>query len=160
MTRLSEIELMLNSLIPVDMQSDNLVTMDMLKIGVVDTCSSIGVNDLLFEPVTETDEKGNEQVVDYIITPDLTLAQQRLASYYAYILYLEKLKLVLNNDAINFSTLTFSIKGLEKRPEAINDMIYTAKRYLSDYQDRLTGSDAILGNATQFGSSSGGDYYG
>lgn len=160
MTRLSEIELMLNSLIPVDMQSDSLVTMDMLKIGVVDTCSSIGVNDLLFEPVTETDEKGNEQVVDYIITPDLTLAQQRLASYYAYILYLEKLKLVLNNDAINFSTLTFSIKGLEKRPEAINDMIYTAKRYLSDYQDRLTGSDAILGNATQFGSSSGGDYYG
>lgn len=160
MTRLSEIELMLNSLIPVDMQSDNLVTMDMLKIGVVDTCSSIGVNDLLFEPVTETDEEGNEQVIDYIITPDLTLAQQRLASYYSYILYLEKLKLVLNNDAINFSTLTFSIKGLEKRPEAINDMIYTAKRYLSDYQDRLTGSDAILGNATQFGSSSGGDYYG
>ena len=160
MTRLSEIELMLNSLIPVDMQSDNLVTMDMLKIGVVDTCSSIGVNDLLFEPVTETDEEGNEQVIDYIITPDLTLAQQRLASYYSYILYLEKLKLVLNNDAINFSTLTFSIKGLEKRPGAINDMIYTAKRYLSDYQDRLTGSDAILGNATQFGSSSGGDYYG
>ena len=69
MTRLSEIELMLNSLIPVDMQSDNLVTMDMLKIGVVDTCSSIGVNDLLFEPVTETDEEGNEQVIDYIITP-------------------------------------------------------------------------------------------
>ena len=125
-----------------------LIEDEMLKVGVIDACSSLNIDDLKFGTIPSEEDPSKN---DIVITPDLTLAQQRLASYYCYIAYLEKLKLSLNQDAINFSTLTFSIKGLEKRPEAINDQIYLVKRYLSSYEDKLNGSNAILGTAVQYG---------
>lgn len=154
MTTTDDIKVMLESYIPEDMRADGLVDANMVKLGVIDACCALGIEDLRFEEIEDpSPEEGEDKV--YQITPELTLAQQRLASYFAYISYLEKLKLSLNQDAINFSTLTFSIKGLEKRPEAVNDQIYMANRYLQDHINMLNGSSAILGAAYQFGS--GGD---
>lgn len=150
MTTTKDIKTMLMACIPEDMQEDNLVNNDLIKLGVIDMCSALGVENVSFELI---EGEAGEQDDEYSITPDLSLFEQRLAGYFCYILYLEKLKLTLNQDAINFSTLTFSIKGLEKRPEAINDQIYQTRRYLSDYIDRAQGSAAILGKAVQFGSS-------
>lgn len=151
MATLQNVKEMLIACIPEDMREDGLVEPTLIKLGIIDACSALGISGLDFEEYTSFDEDGNE-IIDYTITPNLTLEQQRLAGYFCYILYLEKLKLSLNQDAINFSTLTFSIKGLEKRPEAINDQIYSVRRYLKDQIDRINGaSSAILGTAKVFG---------
>lgn len=148
MTSSDEIKTLLLELIPDDMRDDNLVTSGLIKLAVINMGAALGIENMV---VTEGQNEQSETV--YFITPDLTLKQISLASYFAYGLYLEKLKLSLNQDAINFSTLTFSIKGLEKRPEAINDSIYYNKRYIQDQIDLMNGSAAILGTAVQFGSS-------
>lgn len=147
MTSSDEIKTLLLELIPEDMKDDRLVTNGLIKLAVINMGAALGIEDMVItEEVNEQDE------VVYNITPELTLKQVSLASYFAYGLYLEKLKLSLNQDAINFSTLTFSIKGLEKRPEAINDSIYYNKRYLESQIDMLNGSSVLLGTAKQFGS--------
>lgn len=149
MTSSDEIKTLLLELIPDDMRDDNLVTSGLIKLAVINMGAALGIEDMVIE-------EGEDEELNtiYNITPDLTLKQISLASYFAYGLYLEKLKLSLNQDAINFSTLTFSIKGLEKRPEAINDSIYYNKRYIQDQIDLMNGSAAILGTAVQFGSTS------
>lgn len=150
MVTTDDIKAMLETCIPEDMRADGLVEVDMLKLGIIDACCALGIEDVEFkEIIPEEPDEEKEKV--YEIIPDLTLAQQRLAGYFCYLLYLEKLKLSLNQDAINFSTLTFSIKGLEKRPEAVNDQIYMVRRYLQDQVDRINGSAAILGTAKMFG---------
>lgn len=148
MVTTDDIKAMLETCIPEDMRADGLVEVDMLKLGIIDACCALGIEDVEFIAI-ENPETG--EIDSYEIIPDLTLAQQRLAGYFCYLLYLEKLKLSLNQDAINFSTLTFSIKGLEKRPEAVNDQIYMVRRYLQDQVDRINGSAAILGTAKMFG---------
>ena len=148
MVTTDDIKAMLETCIPEDMRADGLVEVDMLKLGIIDACCALGIEDVEFIAI-ENPETGETD--SYEIIPDLTLSQQRLAGYFCYLLYLEKLKLSLNQDAINFSTLTFSIKGLEKRPEAVNDQIYMVRRYLQDQVDRINGSAAILGTAKMFG---------
>ena len=59
-------------------------------------------------------------------------------------------------EAINFSTLTFSIKGLEKIPENINDSLYWLNRNIQQEIDKANGSNAILGNVYVYGDSSNG----
>lgn len=149
MTSSDEIKTLLLELIPDDMRDDNLVTSGLIKLAVINMGAALGIEDMVIE-------EGEDEELNtiYNITPDLTLKQISLASYFAYGLYLEKLKLSLNQDAINFSTLTFSIKGLEKRPEAINDSIYYNKRYIQDQIDLMNGSAAILGTAVKFGATS------
>lgn len=151
MTTSKDVEQMLLACIPSDMRADGLIEADLIKLGVIDMCSALGITDVSFVEATDFTDDG-EEVTYYTIEPELDLFQQRLAGYFCFILYLEKLKLSLNQDAINFSTLTFSIKGLEKRPEAINDMIYQVRRYLDDTVSRLTGGAlGILGTARKYG---------
>lgn len=154
MVTTNDIREMLDTCIPEDMRADGLIEVGMLKLGIIDACCALGIEDFEFkEIIPEEPDEEKEKV--YEIIPDLTLSQQRLAGYFCYLLYLEKLKLSLNQDAINFSTLTFSIKGLEKRPEAVNDQIYMVRRYLQDQVDRMNGSSAIVGTAKAYGT--GGD---
>ena len=152
MTTTNDIQEMLMACIPEDMRADGLVENGLIKLGVIDMCSALGITNVEFKEESTINDNGEEETI-YNITPDLTLFQQRLAGYFCYILYLEKLKLSLNQDAINFSTLTFSIKGLEKRPEAINDSLYQTRRYLEDTIGRINGSSGIgvLGTAKMFG---------
>lgn len=149
MTSSDEIKTLLLELIPEDMKADNLVTNGMIKLAVINMGAALGIDDMVI-----TEGENDDLEIIYNITPNLTLKQISLASYFAYGLYLEKLKLALNQDAINFSTLTFSIKGLEKRPEAINDSIYYNKRYIQSQIDMMNGSSAILGTAKMWGGDS------
>lgn len=152
MTSTKDIEKMLLSCVPNDMKNNGLIEEDLIKLGVIDMCSALGIENLKFEEVEGINDDGDIESY-FVINPELTISQQRLAGYFCYILYLEKLKLVLNQDAINFSTLTFSIKGLEKRPEAINDQIYMVRRYLEDEISRVSGANSIVGTAVQYGTS-------
>lgn len=85
------------------------------------------------------------------INEDLTMIEKYLASHFAYRSYLMRLKDELNRDAINFKTLTFEIKSLEKRPTAINDSLYSLNRYLDYTVAQISGSTALIPAVTQFG---------
>ena len=100
-----------------------------------------------------TDEGTVETVKHGYCTKDLTLSEKWLAALYTYKVYLERLKIEKSVEAINFSTLTFSIKGLEKIPENINDSIYWLNRSIQQEIDRAKGSNAILGNVYVYGES-------
>lgn len=146
MTSIKEIKNILLALIPDEMKSDDLVSDDIVKVGAMDMATRINLEEFDF-----IEEVGVDGVEETFISPTLTFQQKRLASYMAYGLYLEKLQLLYTNDAINFSTLTFSIKGLEKRPEAIDGAIYKNKRYVSDLINSTNGTDSIVGTVVKFG---------
>lgn len=84
-------------------------------------------------------------------TADLTLAQKWLAALFTYKVYLERLKIEKSVEAINFSTLTFQIKGLEKIPENINDSLYWLNRNIQKEVDKANGSNALLGTVISYG---------
>lgn len=155
MTNLNEVKELMVTKIPLDMREDDMITDDLVKTGVIEMATALNFDELHFEEQSETvinDETfEEEEVVTYYVTPDLSFKQIKLAAYFAYGAYLQKLKLSYTNDAINFSTLTFSIKGLEKRPDAVNDSIYYWNRYLPDEINKAISSNGIVGTAVMFG---------
>lgn len=155
MTDLTEVIDLMTPKIPLEMRSDDMIDIELARVGVIDMASALGFESLDLQKSTETsydEETGEEiEIVSYTVEPSLTFRQLNLAAYYAYGAYLQKLKLMYTNDAINFSTLTFSIKGLEKRPDAINDNIYYWNRYLPDEINKASGSASVIGTARQFG---------
>lgn len=155
MTDLNEIiELMLPK-IPLDMRTDDMIDIELARIGVMDMASALDFPTLNIEATTEeviNEMTGEiETVTSYTTSQQLSFKQLRLAAYYAYGAYLQRLKLAYTNDAINFSTLTFSIKGLEKRPDAINDTIYMWNRYLPDEIAKARGNSVVIGIVQQLG---------
>ncbi len=88
---------------------------------------------------------------DRCIDVELTMAEAWLAARFAYRCYLERLWDELNRNAVNFATLTFSIKDLQKRPESIQDELYKLNRYLESEIARATGASSIVGMVTSFG---------
>lgn len=88
-----------------------------------------------------------------IVNEDLTMSNKWLASRFAYRCYLERLWDELNRNSVNFSTLTFSIKSLEKRPESVQEELYKLNRYLDSEISRASGASAIVGFVSEFGSS-------
>lgn len=154
MTDLTEVIDLMTPKIPLEMRSDDMIDIELARVGVIDMASALSFESLNIEKHVEMVDGDDGELVEqvsYTVEPDLTFRQLNLAAYYAYGAYLQKLKLMYTNDAINFSTLTFSIKGLEKRPDAINDNIYYWNRYLQDEINKASGSASIVGTARQFG---------
>ena len=154
-TNLSAVMDMMLALIPNDYRTEIAENVDLAERGVVEMSLALG-RDVTFQYKTETvedEETGEitEVTVPVACSPALSLPEMYLASHYAYRAYLMKLKDEFNRDAINFKTLTFEIKSLEKRPEAINDSLYTLNRYINDVIAQTQGSSAILGVVQQFG---------
>ena len=89
--------------------------------------------------------------IDRQVDEDLTMSEKWLASRFTYMCYLERLWDELNRNAVNFSTLTFAIKNLEKRPESVQDEIYKVKRYIENEVARASGSSCLVGYVTKFG---------
>lgn len=158
MTNLSEIIDLMLPKIPLDMRTDDMIDIELARVGVMDMASALDFPTLHIEEKTNEsiDEETGELVTtkEYTVQEALDFKQQRLAAYYAYGAYLQRLKLAYTNDAINFNTLTFAIKGLEKRPDAINDSIYMWNRYLPDEIDKARGNSVVIGIVTQFGGDS------
>lgn len=149
---LNQIQSMMLALIPTDYKTEIAEDMDLVELGCIEMAAALG-KELFFE--TESTEKtvdGETVIIETkYVSEDLTISEAYLASYFAYRDYLLRLKDELNRDAINFKTLTFEIKSLEKRPEAINDTLYQVNRYLNNYINQAKGSTAILGKTKKFG---------
>lgn len=144
------------ALIPDNYKTEISEDISLVERGIIEMSVALSI-DILINYETTTEEVDGELVevkTPISCTPTLTANQAYLASYYAYRAYLLKLKDEFNRDAINFKTLTFEIKSLEKRPEAINDTLYQVNRYLTGVIDQVNGSSCVLGKVVQFG----GDY--
>ena len=154
-TDLTVIMNMMLSLIPNDYKTDIAEDMDLVERGLVEMSVALNKDIVInYTEKTIVDEETWESTTKKVAiscTPALSLPEQYLASHYAYRAYLMRLKDEFNRDAINFKTLTFEIKSLEKRPEAINDSLYTLNRYINNVIAQTKGSDALLGRITQFG---------
>lgn len=152
-TQMTSIMNMMLPLIPDDYKTELMNDIDLAGLGLVEMCMALGREvDIAYQEEVLTGEDGTEakRLVPVSCSPALTLQETYIASHYAYRAYLMRLKDEFNRDAINFKTLTFEIKSLEKRPEAINDTLYTLNRYLDDLVAQASGAKAILGNVTMF----------
>ena len=141
--------------IPLELQDDARQDESYAFTGCIDMIVALNIDaDVIWEETEEITDEGNVETVKHgYCTKDLTLSEKWLAALYTYKVYLERLKIEKSVEAINFSTLTFSIKGLEKIPENINDSIYWLNRSIQQEIDRAKGSNAVLGNVYVYGES-------
>ena len=141
--------------IPLELQDDARQDESYAFTGCIDMIVALNIDaDVIWEETEEiTDEGTVETVKNGYCTKDLTLSEKWLAALYTYKVYLERLKIEKSVEAINFSTLTFSIKGLEKIPENINDSLYWLNRTIQQEIDKAKGSNAVLGNVYVYGES-------
>lgn len=149
---LNTIQSMMLALIPTDYKTEIAEDMDLVELGVIEMAAALGKELSIETETTEKEVNGELISVDTkYVSEDLSISEAYLASYFSYRDYLLRLKDEFNRDAINFKTLTFEIKSLEKRPEAINDTLYQVNRYLTNYINQAKGSTAILGKTKKFG---------
>lgn len=141
--------------IPLELQDDARQDESYAFTGCIDMIVALNIDaDVIWEETEEIADDGTVETVKHgYCTKDLTLSEKWLAALYTYKVYLERLKIEKSVEAINFSTLTFSIKGLEKIPENINDSIYWLNRSIQQEIDRAKGSNAVLGNVYVYGES-------
>ena len=154
MTNLQDVMDLMTPLIPNDIRSEVVINIDLAMRGTYEMAVALKLENFHIDEQAQEDVDENGEPVTtttYFASPELTFEQKYLAAHFAYRAYLLKLKDSLTRDAINFSTLTFSIKGLEKRPEMINDSLYQLNRYLDGEVAKVSGANAILGTAVQYG---------
>ena len=154
MTNLQEVMDLMMPLIPNDYRSEMAEDIDLAKRGVIEMAVALKFPSFKITEVVNENVNDEGEVVEattYFTSQELTFEQIYLAAHFAYRAYLMKLKDSFTRDAINFSTLTFSIKGLEKRPEMVNDSLYQLNRYLENEVAKVSGARAIIGTAVQYG---------
>lgn len=141
--------------IPLELQDDARQDESYAFTGCIDMIVALNIDaDVIWEETEEITDEGTVETVKHgYCTKDLTLSEKWLAALYTYKVYLERLKIEKSVEAINFSTLTFSIKGLEKIPENINDSLYWLNRTIQQEIDKAKGSNAVLGNVYVYGES-------
>lgn len=145
--------------VPLELQEDAKADESYAYTGCIDMIVALGLDaDVFWETTKDIDESTGEvvEVTKGYCTADLTLQQRWLAALFTYKVFLERLKMEKTIEAINFSTLTFSIKGLEKIPENINDSIYWLNRNIENEIAKAQGANAILGTVVAYGGDSNG----
>ena len=144
--------------IPLELQEEAKQDESYAFTGCIDMIVALNLDaNVFWQDEEEINDDGTVDIVKHgYCTEDLTLSQKWLAALYTYKVFLERLKIEKSVEAINFSTLTFSIKGLEKIPENINDSLYWLNRNIQQEIDKANGSNAILGNVYVYGDSSNG----
>lgn len=135
MTPLTEIMDIMIPLVPSEVVSDTLADIQLAKRGLIDMAVRLKLNDVDF--ITEVNNDGEEVIY---CTVDLSLPYKWLASEFAYRAYLLKLKDTFNRSAINFKTLTFEVKGLEKRPESVDSLLYRLEKQLNTDIELVNGT--------------------
>lgn len=148
MTSLKSIQAMMLPLIPDDYKTDIETDIDLCVYGSNQASVLINKQFTILSERNTTDD-GNE-IVEYSIEEDLNSFEIYLCAMCSYKAYLIRLKDEFNRDAINFKTLTFEIKSLEKRPEAINDSIYSINKDINSLVSQITGSNSLCGVAKMF----------
>lgn len=144
--------------IPLELQEEAKKDESYAFTGCIDMIVALNLDaNVFWQDEEEINDDGTVDIVQHgYCTEDLTLSQKWLAALYTYKVFLERLKIEKSVEAINFSTLTFSIKGLEKIPENINDSLYWLNRNIQQEIDKANGSNAILGNVYVYGDGSNG----
>lgn len=148
MTKLKNVQSMMLPLIPSDYKTDIETDIDLCVYGTNQASVLIGKSFTITSEDIVSD--GGEVLTEYLIEEDLNSFEIYLCALCSYKAYLMRLKDEFNRDAINFKTLTFEIKSLEKRPEAINDSIYSVSSDIKSLVSQITGSNAIRGVAKMF----------
>ncbi|RHU03332.1 MULTISPECIES: hypothetical protein [Erysipelotrichaceae] len=139
MTTFDEIALNLSVKIPDD--AKEVIKKDNLRIyyGLTRMYTVLGIKDKDIHYDEETNTGYCER--------DLSYAEIHLASLYAYESYLEMKELEYTEDIMGIKTITFEIKSLDKKPDAINNMLYQLRRWISEDIKRATGSAVVVGKA-------------
>lgn len=140
--------------VPLELQDEARKDESYSYTGCIDMIVALGLDaDVFWETEQVLDEQTGEmvEVKHGYCTADLTISQKWLAALFTYKTYLERLKLEKSIEAINFKTLTFEIKGLDKIPENINDSIYWLNRNIQAEIDKANGTNAILGTVISYG---------
>lgn len=159
MTSLKDIMNIAVPKVPLELQEEVRNDESFAYTGCIDMIVALGMD---ADVISETKEIVNEEtgeteeVVSYFCTADLTLSQKWLAALFTYKVYLERLKIEKSIEAINFKTLTFEIKGLDKIPENINDSLYWLNRTINAEIEKASGANAVLGVVTAYGGDSNG----
>lgn len=142
--------------VPLELQEEAKADESYAYTGTIDMIVALGLDADVFW-VTEESVDDNGDLIELTkgyCTVDLTLSQRWLAALFTYKVFLERLKMEKTIEAINFSTLTFSIKGLEKIPENINDSIYWLNRNIESEIAKAKGTSSILGTVVMYGGDS------
>lgn len=148
MTKLKNVQSMMLPLIPSDYKTDIETDVDLCIYGTNQASVLLGKT---FTVVSEDITSDNGEIsTEYSIEENLNSFEIYLCALCSYKAYLVRLKDEFNRDAINFKTLTFEIKSLEKRPEAINDSIYSVNKDINSLVSQITGSNSICGVAKMF----------
>ena len=142
--------------VPLELQEEAKADESYAYTGTIDMIVALGLDADVFWITEETvDDNGDFiELKKGYCTVDLTLSQRWLAALFTYKVFLERLKMEKTIEAINFSTLTFSIKGLEKIPENINDSIYWLNRNIESEIAKAKGTSSILGTVVMYGGDS------
>lgn len=135
MTPLKDIMDIMIPLIPDEYMSNVVSDYNLVKRGIVDMAVRLQYDDIKF-----IEEEDGENITLYC-DKDLSLGLKWLSAEFSYRAYLLKLKDLFNRSAINFETLTFKVKGLEKRPENIDSTIYRIEKQLQQHIDIVNGTD-------------------
>lgn len=159
MTSLKDILSIAVPKVPLELQEEVRNDESYAYTGCIDMIVALGMD---ADVISKTEEVVNEEtdeiteVPTYYCTADLTLSQKWLAALFTYKVYLERLKIEKSIEAINFKTLTFEIKGLDKIPENINDSLYWINRTINNEVDKANGANAVLGIVSTYGGDSNG----
>ena len=145
MTSLQDILSIAVPKVPLEFQEEVKADESYAYTGCIDMIVALGLD---ADVIWENDKDGNK--VGHCTT-DLTISQKWLAALFTYRTYLERLKIEKTVEAINFKTLTFEIKGLDKIPENINDSLYWLNRNIQKEIDKDNGSTALLGTVVAYG---------
>ena len=155
MTSLNDILNIAVPKVPLELQEEVKNDASYAYTGCIDMIVALGLDaDVISETKQVVNEETGEtlEVTNHYCTADLTLSQKWLAALFTYKVYLERLKIEKSIEAINFKTLTFEIKGLDKIPENINDSLYWLNRTIDNEIEKASGSaNAVLGVVSTYG---------
>lgn len=159
MTSLKDILSIAVPKVPLELQEEVRNDESYAYTGTIDMIVALGLDaDVVWEITEDIDEETGELVESKkgYCTADLTLSQKWLAALFTYKVYLERLKIEKSIEAINFKTLTFEIKGLDKIPENINDSLYWLNRTIDNEIEKASGANAVLGVVSVYGGDTNG----
>ena len=159
MTSLNDILNIAVPKVPLELQEEVRNDESYAYTGTIDMIVALGMDADVISETTEVVDKETgdvSKVTSYYCTADLTLSQKWLAALFTYKVYLERLKIEKSIEAINFKTLTFEIKGLDKIPENINDSLYWLNRTIDNEIEKASGANAVLGVVSVYGGDNNG----
>lgn len=139
MTDFSDIMDVMIARVPADVRNEVAKDLSHVRAGIMAMYVATGIE--------EDDIHWDKETQTGYVDRNLTNSQKYLTMLFSYESYLQQLKLTYIDESIGIKTLTFEIKSLDKRPDAVNDSLYQLKRWLGDEIKSVNKSGCIIGKA-------------